>query len=67
MVPEAQTYTLWLAGTGFHGIDGADFTTEQCVTQRGFADAGFPHNANHGFIRDQLVEFLRSCWRSVCG
>jgi hypothetical protein len=42
MVPEAQTYTLWLAGTGFHGIDGADFTTEQCVTQRGFADAGFP-------------------------
>ena len=56
MVTEAQTYTLRLTGTGLHGIHRTDFTPEQRITQRGFADAGLAHDANHGFIRDEAAE-----------
>ncbi len=58
MTAEAQAHTLWLPGAGFHGIHRTDFATEQRITQRGFSDAGFAHNANHGFVCDELVEFL---------
>ena len=59
MAAEAQPDTLWLTGAGFHGIDSTDFAPEQCIAQRGFADAGFSHDANHRFIRNESVELLQ--------